>query len=244
MMSTRGTLYGVGVGPGDPELMSLKAARILQAAPVIAYFAKKGLVGNARRIVDGHLNPDAELVRLDYPMTTELAETDPVYIAALVDLYDQSAAMLARHLERGTDVAVLCAGDPFFYGSYAHLHERLAEKYTCEVIPGITAMSGCWTRAAMPMTCGDEMLAVLPGTMDEDTLATRLSACEAAVIMKVGRNLAKIKRAIIRAGKLDRAVFVERGTMPEEHIVKLADKPDDIAAYFSIVLVPGLRKPL
>jgi precorrin-2/cobalt-factor-2 C20-methyltransferase len=244
MMERCGTLYGVGVGPGDPELMSLKAARILKAAPVIAYFAKKGLVGNARRIVDGHLNPDAELVRLDYPMTTELAETDPEYIAALVGLYDQSAAILARHLERGADVAVLCAGDPFFYGSYAHLHERLADRYSCEVIPGITAMSGCWTRASMPMTCGDEMLAVLPGTMDEDTLAARLSTCDAAVIMKVGRNLAKIRQALTRARKLDRAVFVERGTMPEETIVRLADKPDDVAAYFSIVLVPGLRRPL
>jgi precorrin-2/cobalt-factor-2 C20-methyltransferase len=244
MHGKRGTLYGVGVGPGDPELMSLKAARILKTAPIIAFFAKKGAPGNARRIVDGHLNPDAELVRLDYPITTELAETDPEYISALVGLYDETAATLARHLDRGQDVAVICAGDPFFYGSYAHLHERLVEKYTCEVIPGVTAMSGCWTRAAMPMTCGDEMLAVLPGTMSEDALAARLAACEAAVIMKVGRNLAKIRRALDRAGKLDRAIFVERGTMPEESIVKLSEKPDDVAAYFSIVLVPGLRKPL
>jgi len=243
-MERRGILYGVGVGPGDPELMSLKAARILKAAPVIAYFAKKGAVGNARRIVDGQLNPDAELVRLDYPFTTELSETDPEYITALAGLYDESAAILAQHLERGADVAVLCAGDPFFYGSYAHLHERLADRYTCEVIPGITAMSGCWTRAAIPMTCGDEMLAVLPGTMDEDKLAARLSTCEAAVIIKVGRNLAKIRRALSRASKLDRAVFVERGTMAEERILRLAEKPDDDAAYFSIVLVPGLRRPL
>ena len=166
-MSTHGTLYGVGVGPGDPELMSLKAARILKSAPVIAYFAKKGSIGNARRIVDGQLNPDAELVRLDYPFTTELPETDPCYRDALVAFYDASAATLAALLDAGQDVAVICAGDPFFYGSYAHLHERLAESYACEVIPGITAMSGCWTRASMPMTCGDEMLVVLSGTMDE-----------------------------------------------------------------------------
>ena len=245
VMSTRGTLYGVGVGPGDPELMSLKAARILKSAPVIAYFAKKGSVGNARRIVDGQLNPDAELVRLDYPFTTELAETDPCYRDALVAFYDASAATLAAKLDAGQDVAVICAGDPFFYGSYAHLHERLAGTHRCEVIPGITAMSGCWTRASMPMTCGDEMLAVLSGTMDAD--GSRRAArgdCEAAVIMKVGRNLAKIRQALARAGKLDRAVYVERGTMPEERIVKLADKPDDQAAYFAVVLVPGERKPL
>ena len=243
-MDSRGTLYGVGVGPGDPELMSLKAARILKSAPVIAYFAKKGAPGNARRIVDGQLNPEAELIRLDYPFTTELPEADPAYREALIAFYDASAARLAERLDRGQDVAVLCAGDPFFYGSYAHLHERLAETHKCEVIPGITAMSGCWTRASTPMTCGDEMLAVLSGTMDEDALARRLAACDAAVIMKVGRNLAKIRHALARAGMLDRAIYVERGTMPEERILRLADKADDEAAYFGIVLVPGVRKPL
>ena len=141
-------------------------------------------------------------------------------------------------------VAVLCAGDPFFYGSYAHLHERLAEGYTCEVIPGIPAMSGCWTRAATPMTCGDEMLSVLSGTMDADRLAERLAAADAAVIMKVGRNLARIRAALARAGLLERAIYVERGTMPEERICRLADKADDDAAYFGVVLVPGRRRPL
>jgi precorrin-2/cobalt-factor-2 C20-methyltransferase len=243
MMERRGTLYGVGVGPGDPELMSLKAARILKAAPVIAFFAKKGAAGNARRAVDGHLNGAAELLRFDYPFTTELPETDPDYRAALGAFYDEAAGTLAARLDRGQDVAVLCAGDPFFYGSYAHLHERLAGAYPCEVVPGITAMSGCWTRAAMPMICGDEMLAVLSGTLAEDALATRLAACDAVVIMKVGRNLKKIRQALARAGKLDRAVYVERGTMPEERIVRLADKPDDEAAYFGLVLVPGLRRP-
>ncbi|MGC1178292.1 MAG: precorrin-2 C(20)-methyltransferase [Methyloceanibacter sp.] len=243
-MGKRGTLYGVGVGPGDPELMSLKAARILKAAPVIAFFAKKGNPGNACRIVDGQLNPQAELIRLDYPFTNELPETDPLYRSVLTEFYDASAKRLAEKLDHGQDVAVLCAGDPFFYGSYAHLHERLAERYICEVIPGITAMSGCWTRASMPMTCGDEMLAVLSGTMDADRLAERLAACEAVVIMKVGRNLPKIRQALARAGMLDRAIYVERGTMPEERILRLADKPDDEAAYFGIVLVPGLRKPL
>jgi precorrin-2/cobalt-factor-2 C20-methyltransferase len=243
-MSPRGTLYGVGVGPGDPELMSLKAARILKSAPVIAFFAKKGNPGNARRAVNGHLNPDAELIRLDYPFTTEIAETDPRYRDALIAFYDDSAATLGARLDQGQDVAVLCVGDPLFYGSYAHLHERLAEIHRCEVIPGITAMSGCWASAGSPMTCGDEMLAVLSGTMDADRLAERLAACDAAVIMKVGRNLAKIRAALDRAGLLDRAIYVERGTMPEERIVKLAEKPDDEAAYFGIVLVPGSRRPL
>jgi len=243
-MEKRGTLFGVGVGPGDPELMSLKAARILKSVPVIAFFAKKGATGNARRTVDGHLNAEAELIRLDYPFTTELPETDPDYRSALAEFYDAAAATLAARLDGGQDVAVLCVGDPFFYGSYAHLHERLAARYPCEVVPGITAMSGCWTSAAMPMTCGDEMLAVLSGTMAEDALTQRLGACDAVVIMKVSRNLAKIRQALTRAGKLERAVYVERGTTPEERILRLADKPDDQAAYFGIVLVPGTRKPL
>ena len=178
------------------------------------------------------------------PSPTNSPETDPLYRSVLTEFYDASAKRLAEKLDHGQDVAVLCAGDPFFYGSYAHLHERLAERYICEVIPGITAMSGCWTRASMPMTCGDEMLAVLSGTMDADRLAERLAACEAVVIMKVGRNLPKIRQALARAGMLDRAIYVERGTMPEERILRLADKPDDEAAYFGIVLVPGLRKPL
>jgi precorrin-2/cobalt-factor-2 C20-methyltransferase len=224
--------------------MSLKAARILKAVSVVAFFAKKGEMGNARRAVEGQLNPEAELVRLDYPITTELPETDARYRVSLTAFYDRAAATLAAQLDQGRDVAVLCAGDPFFYGSYAHLHERLAERYVCEVIPGITAMSGGWTRAHLPMTCGDEMLAVLSGTMVEEALTARLSACDAAVIMKVGRNFAKIREALRRAGKLDRAVYVERGTMPEERIVRLAEKPDDTAAYFSVVLVPGTRRPL
>jgi precorrin-2/cobalt-factor-2 C20-methyltransferase len=243
-MVMRGTLYGVGVGPGDPELMSLKAARILRSVPVIAFFAKKGAPGNARRAADGQLNPEAELVRLDYPFTTELPESDPAYRAALAEFYDASAASLAARLDRGQDVAVLCAGDPFFYGSYTHLHERLAPTHICEVVPGITAMSGCWTRALTPMTCGDEMLTVLSGTMPAEMLANRLAASDAVVIMKVGRNLAKIRQALARTGLLERAIYVERGTMPEERILRLADKPDDEAAYFGIVLVPGARKPL
>lgn len=239
-----GTLYGVGVGPGDPELMSLKAARILKSAPVIAYFAKKGAVGNARRSVDGHLNPDAELLRLDYPLTIEVPEADPRYQTALASFYDTAACQIESHLSGGQDVAVLCVGDPFFYGSYAHLHERLCAHHPCEVIPGITAMSGCWTRAALPIVCGDEALSVLSGTLPPAELAGRLAACDAAVIMKVGRNMPKIREALASAGLLDRAIYVERGTMPEERIVPLAEHTETDAAYFGIVLVPGTRRPL
>jgi precorrin-2/cobalt-factor-2 C20-methyltransferase len=239
-----GTLYGIGVGPGDPELISLKAARLLKATPVIAVFAKRGNPGNAWRIIESHLSPEATVIRMDYPVTTEIAETDPAYRDALVRFYEESVAALRAHLDVGRDVAVPCVGDPFFYGSYAHLHERLAETYSCEVVPGITAMSGCWTRTGQPIICGDGSLSVLSGTMDGEKLAERLKSCEAAVIMKVGRNLPKIRTALSQAGILDRAIYVERGTTPEERIVSLADQPDEVGTYFGIVLVPGTRRPL
>lgn len=241
-MSTPGTLYGVGVGPGDPDLMTLKAARIIGAAPRIAFFAKRGQTGNSRRIVEGRLSLSAEELRLEYPFTTEIPVSDPRYHPQMAAFYDGAAEAVAEQLDAGNDVAVLCEGDPLFYGSYMYLHDRLAGRYVCEIVPGITAMSGCWGRAGTPMTRGDDMLAVLSGTMDEDGLADRLSGADAAVIMKAGRNLKKIRAALDRSGKLDRAVYVERGTMPEERIARFADKTDDDGPYFSLVLVPTERR--
>jgi len=237
-----GTLYGVGVGPGDPELMTLKAARILSDAPVVAFFSKRGKLGNARRIVDGRLGATAEELRLDYPFTVEIPVSDPRYHCEMASFYDAAAQQVADRLDAGRDVAVLCEGDPLFYGSYMYLHDRLAERYRAEIVPGITAMTGCWSRVATPMTRGDDVLSVVSGTMEEDRLVARLEVADAAVIMKAGRNLTKVRSALARAGKLDRAVYVERGTTPEEKIVRLADKPDDDGPYFSLVLVPTERR--
>ena len=139
-------------------------------------------------------------------------------------------------------MALLCEGDPFFYGSSLHLLDRLGT-FRSEVVPGVTGMSGCWTRASLPMTHGDDVLAVLPGTLDEDDLAARLRGCDAAVIMKVGRNLPKIRAALLRAGQAERAVYVERGTMPGERIAPLSDLDGGPAPYFSMVLVPGRQGP-
>jgi precorrin-2/cobalt-factor-2 C20-methyltransferase len=134
---------------------------------------------------------------------------------------------------------VLSEGDPMFYGSYMHLHVRLAARYRTEVVPGVTAMSGCWSGAGVPIVQGDDILTVLPGTLPEDVLHRRLADTEAAVIMKVGRNLPKIRRALESAGKLERAIYVERATMENMAMTSLRDKTDDVAPYFSIVLVPG-----
>ena len=238
----KGTLYGVGMGPGDPELMTLKAARLLGSIPVIAFFAKRGEVGHARRAANGHLHPQAEELRLDYPCTTEIPVGDPDYAAAIHAFYEDATARIAARLDDGADVAVLCEGDPFLYGSFMYLFDRLSASYHSEVVPGVTGMSGCWTRALTPMAHGDDVLAVLPGTLDEDGLAERIAQCDAAVIMKVGRNLPKIRAALRRSGRLDRAIYVERGTMPDERVERLADRSDSPAPYFSLVLVPGRRR--
>lgn len=235
-----GTLFGVGVGPGDPDLLTLKAARILREAGVIAYFAKRGQTGNARTIVKGLLGGTEEL-RLEYPFTVEVKVSDPEYHPRMEAFYDAAAQRVAARLDTGADVAVLCEGDPLFYGSYMYLHDRLAGRYRAEVVPGITAMSGCWSRVGRPMTRGDDVLAVVSGTLEETRLAERLAAADAAVVMKAGRHLPKIRAALAAAGRLDEAVFVERGTMAEERILPLAEA-GDAGAYFSLVLVPTRRR--
>ena len=234
-----GRLYGVGTGPGDPELLTLKAVRALREADVLAHFAKRGNNGNARKIIEAHLRPDMIELPLLYPVTTEIEKDHDDYKSAISDFYEQAADAVEKHLAAGRTVAVLSEGDPLFYGSYMHLHVRLAHRFPTEVIPGVTAMSGCWSATGMPIVQGDDVLSVLPGTMAEAELARRLADTDAAVIMKVGRNLPKIRRALDTAGKLQQAVYVERGTMDNAASMRLADKPDDIAPYFALVLVPG-----
>ena len=235
----KGRLVGVGTGPGDPELMTLKAVRALKEADVVAHFAKRGNNGNARTITGAHFREGLIELPLLYPVTTEIDKENNDYRRMITDFYEESAHKVAEHLDSGRNVAVLSEGDPLFYGSYMHLHVRLAHLYPTEVIPGVTAMSGCWSQTGVPIVQGDDVLTVLPGTMSEFELTRRLADTDAAVIMKVGRNLPKIRKALATAGLLDRAIYVERGTMANTSSVRLADKPDDKAPYFSIVLVPG-----
>jgi precorrin-2/cobalt-factor-2 C20-methyltransferase len=235
----KGRLIGVGTGPGDPELLTLKAVRALGEADVLAHFAKRGNNGNARATVAAFLKPGVIELPLLYPVTTEIAKEHPDYKAQITGFYEESARAVAAHLDAGRTVAVLSEGDPLFYGSYMHLHVRLSERFPTEVIPGVTAMSGCWSQTGLPLVQCDDVLCVLPGTMSEFELTRRLGDTDAAVIMKVGRNLPKIRRALELTGKLERAVYVERGTMDNTCSMRLAEKADDRAPYFSIVLVPG-----
>lgn len=234
-----GRLIGVGTGPGDPELLTLKAVAALATADVVAHFAKAGRQGNARRTVEGYLRPGALELPLLYPVTTEIPWKEADYARALSAFFADSAAVVETHLAAGRTVAVLSEGDPLFYGSYMHLHVRLAPRWPVTVIPGITAMSGCWSQAGLPLVQGDEVLTVLPGTLGEAELVRRIADSPASVIMKVGRNLPRIRRALAAAGKLGRAVYVERGTMERTVTTPLSAKEGDEAPYFSIVLVPG-----
>jgi precorrin-2/cobalt-factor-2 C20-methyltransferase len=234
-----GRLIGVGTGPGDPELLTVKAIKAVERADVIAYFAKQGRNGNGRAVVEHLLKQKTVLLPLYYPVTTEIGKEEESYQSQITAFYDASAAAVAAYLDAGRTVVVLSEGDPLFYGSYMHLHVRLAGRYPAEVIPGVTAMSGCWSQAGLPIVQGDDVLSVLPGTMAEGELARRLSDTQAAVIMKVGRNLPKIRRALKAAGRLEQAVYVERGTMKNEAMIPLAERGEGDAPYFSLILVPG-----
>ena len=239
-----GRLLGLGLGPGDPELVTVKAARLLREAAVVAWFCKKGRRGHGRTIAERFMPGRCTEVVLAYPVTTEIPFNHPDYAACLAPFYDASATDLAHHLEAGRDVALLCEGDPLFYGSFMHLYIRLRTRFPVEIVPGVSGMSGCWTAAGLPMTWGDDVLTVLPATLPEEILRAKLAASDAAVIMKIGGNLAKVRRAAAATG-LDRdAIYVERGTMDGERVLALRDVCDDIAPYFSVVLIPGRgRRP-
>ncbi|WP_152658688.1 precorrin-2 C(20)-methyltransferase [Devosia chinhatensis] len=234
-----GKLIGVGTGPGDPELITIKAARAITQADVVAFFAKRGNASNARAIAADHFRPGQIEEALDYPVTTEIHRHDSDYKTQIAAFYSEAALRLAVHLDAGRTVAVLSEGDPLFYGSYMHLHVRLAPQYPTEVIAGITAMSGSWSQAGLPLVQGDDILTILPGTLDQADLVRRLQETDGAVIMKLGRNLPKVRAALCEAGRLDNAVYVERGTMANGHVIRLSDKPDDSAPYFSLILVAG-----
>ena len=243
-LGSTGRVYGIGLGPGDPELLTIKAVRLIRSAPVVGYFAKAGRRGNARGIVDRWMTGEAVELPLYYPMTTEHAFDSPVYVTVLAAFYENAVAAIADHLDAGRDVALLSEGDPLFYGSFMHLYVRLRSRYRVTLVPGVTGMTGCWAAAAEPMTWGDDTLLVVPGTLPLAGLIGRLRSTDAAVIMKLGRNFAKVRIAVQEAGLLDRAIYVERGAMADEIVIKLAEKTDDNAPYFSLILIPGQgRRP-
>ncbi|HMJ16628.1 MAG TPA: precorrin-2 C(20)-methyltransferase [Polyangiaceae bacterium] len=233
-----GTLFGVGVGPGDPELITVKAVRALREAPVVAFFAKRGGRGNAWTTAQHHIDPSAEQLGLVYPYTTEISPRDPEYVRALRAFYEESAQTIRERLARGLDVAVLCEGDPMFYGSFMYLHDRLKEQ-RCRVIPGITSFAGCAASAGIPLVSTDRVFAVIPGTLPEQELEARLRNADAAAIIKLGRHYAKVRRVLDRLERTAQAVYFEHGTTEREVAMPLSEKQDDKSLYFALILVPA-----
>ncbi|GGL18553.1 precorrin-2 C(20)-methyltransferase [Mangrovihabitans endophyticus] len=234
-----GRLYGVGLGPGDPELVTVKAARLIGAADVIAYHAARHGRSNARAIAEPYLRAGQIEEPLIYPVTTEPTDHPDGYQGAIDEFYTASAARLAAHLDAGRDVVVLAEGDPFFYGSYMHMHKRLADRYPATVVPGVTSVSAAAAVLGRPLMERDEVLTVLPGTLTADDLAARLAATDSAAVMKLGRTFAPVREALDRAGRLDDAWYVERATTDRERTGRLADIDPDSVPYFSLALLPS-----
>jgi len=233
-----GRLFGVGLGPGDPELVSVKAARLIGAADVIAYHSARHGRSIARGIAEPYLRAGQIEEQLVYPVTTETTSHPGGYQGAIDEFYTAAAARLAVHLDAGRDVVVLAEGDPFFYGSYMHMHKRLADRYPTEVVPGITSVSAAAAALGRPLVERDEILTVLPGTLPADQLAARLAGTDAAVVMKLGRTFGAVRAGFEAAGRLDQAWYVERASMSSERTAPLKDVDPDHVPYFSLALLP------
>ena len=225
---TSGRLYGLGLGPGDPELLTLKALRLLRAAPFVAYPAPEHGDSFARRIVAQWLDRGQQEIAIGFPM-----RPGPVPEA----VYDAAAGRLAAALERGGDVAYLCQGDPLFYGSFAGILGRLAGRYEVSIVPGVSSLTACAAAAGMALAGHDETLAVVPASLPEATLAARLAAVDAAAIIKLGRHFAKLRRVLDRLGLLDGAIYVERASLAAERVAPLAAIDPQSVPYFATALV-------
>ncbi|MFC8451083.1 precorrin-2 C(20)-methyltransferase [Kitasatospora sp. NPDC057223] len=237
--SKPGRLYGVGLGPGDPSLVTVRAAELIGKADVVAYHSARHGRSIARSIAERYLTPGQIEERLVYPVTVETTDHPGGYRGAIDEFYEEAAARLAAHLDAGRDVVVLAEGDPLFYGSYQHMHKRLAHRYPTEVVPGVTSVSAAAARLGRALVEAEEVLTILPGTLPEEELAARIASTDSAVIMKLGRTFPTVRRALERAGRLADAQYVERATMDGERTAPLADVDPDSVPYFSVAVLPS-----
>jgi precorrin-2/cobalt-factor-2 C20-methyltransferase len=224
-----GTLYGLGVGPGDPELITLKALRLLRAAPVIAYPAPEHGDSLARAIVAGHLPGGQTEITIRMPMVVERFPAQ--------EIYDRAAVEIGAHLEAGRDVAVLCEGDPFFYGSFMYLFGRMAERFPVQVVPGVSSLTACAAASGAALASRNDVLTVVPAPLPPERLRELLLNTDAAAIMKLGRHFAKVRDVLNELGLAKQARYVERATMPNQRLLPLDEVDPDSVPYFSMVLV-------
>jgi precorrin-2 C20-methyltransferase / precorrin-3B C17-methyltransferase len=236
---TAGRFYGVGLGPGDPELITRKAARIIGEADVVAYHAGVNKLSYARTIAADLIPAGAIEEELRYPITTGTTNHPGGYAGALADFYEQSAARLAAHLDSGRTVALLAEGDPLFYGSFMYMHDRLSPRFATEVIPGIPAFTAATAATASPLVRQTDVLTVLPGTLPEAELARRLADTDGAIIMKLGRTFPAVRRALASAGRLEHALYVERASHPQQRWMPVADVDEAGVPYLSLIVVNG-----
>lgn len=230
MNNKSGTLYGVGVGPGDPELITLKALRLIQTAPVIAYPANPQGQSQAREIVAQWLSEGQQQVSISMPFQSDRGPAN--------DAYDQAAATLSEALTNGQDVAVLCEGDPLFFGSFIYLYQRLAEEFPCVVIPGVTAVSAATAITETPLSMGNDRIAIVPATAGEGPIRQALADYECIAIMKPGRHRPQILELLRESGRADEVVYVELATRKGQKIfTELDDVPDTPGPYFALFLI-------
>ena len=222
-------LYGLGVGPGDPELITVKALRILQRVKVVAWPAPDNGVSFARSIVEQYLSPDQLEIPIIVPMKVARHPAK--------DVYDEAASRIASHLDSGSDVAVLCEGDPFFYGSFMYLFERLQADYHCEIVPGISSLMTSAAVLKRPLAARNDVLSVIPAPLENDEIEARLAGSDAIAFIKVGRHLERIKALLDKLGLLEFAAYVERASLLNQRLMPLAQMSDDAAPYFSMILV-------
>jgi len=237
--TTPGRFWGVGVGPGDPELITLKAARLISSADVVAYHAGVGKSSNARRIAAALIPNGVIEEELRYPVTTGGTSHPGGYAGAMAAFYEEASGRLAEHLAAGRDVVLLAEGDPLFYGSFMYMHDRLADTYETEIVPGVPAFAAAASAVAAPLVRQTDVLTVLPGTLPEAELARRLADTDGAIIMKLGRTFPAVRRALATAGRLEHAVYVERASMPAQRWLPVADVDPDSVPYFSLIVVAG-----
>jgi precorrin-2 C20-methyltransferase/precorrin-3B C17-methyltransferase len=243
MTSQRGTLWGVGLGPGDPELVTVKAARVIGEADVVAYHSARHGRSIARTIAEPYLRSGQVEEHFVYPVTTETTDHPGGYAGAMEDFYREAADRIAVHLEAGRNVALLAEGDPLFYSSYMHMHTRLTSRFDAVIVPGVTSVSAASAATGMPLVQGDEVLTILPGTLPPDELRRRLADTDAAVVLKLGRSYPAVREALSAAGRLDEALYVERASTAAQKVLRAADVDETSVPYFSLAMLPGMSCP-
>ncbi|OUL21425.1 precorrin-2 C(20)-methyltransferase [Nostoc sp. 106C] len=230
-MTAKGRLYGVGIGPGDPELLTLKALRLLQAAPVVAYQSATDKESIARKIIAPYLSGNQIEVLYHLPRALEPEKAQSIY--------DKEVEPIATHLEAGRDVVVVCEGDPFFYGSFMYVFTRLSEHYETEVVPGVSSLMACPVALGVPFTYYNDILTVLPAPLPAEELITQLLTTDAAAIMKLGRHFTKVRDILHQLGLASRALYIERATMAQQRIVPLDEVDPAEVPYFAMIVIPS-----